>query len=143
MNTTALLNQLLSDYQIHYQNLRGFHWNIKGPKFFELHAKFEELYNDAQLKIDEIAERILTLKGRPLHSFSDYTEHANLKEVKNVSEAQQCMQCIVENMSYLVTLQNQILEQAASVDDKGTEDMMTQYIAFHEKTLWMFNAWLG
>ena len=54
--TTALqLNDLLSNYQMFYMNLRGFHWNIKGKKFFELHLKFEELYNDALIKVDEIA----------------------------------------------------------------------------------------
>lgn len=51
------LNDLLANYQIFYQNLRGFHWNVKGSNFFELHAKFEEYYNDAIEKVDEIAER--------------------------------------------------------------------------------------
>ena len=55
------LNVLLADYSLFYQNTRGFHWNIKGEKFFELHVKFEKLYNDLLLKIDEVAERILTL----------------------------------------------------------------------------------
>ena len=63
------LNDLLSNYQLFYMNLRGFHWNIKGKKFFELHLKFEELYNDALIKVDEIAERILTLSETPFHSF--------------------------------------------------------------------------
>ncbi|MFP3527074.1 ferritin-like domain-containing protein, partial [Pantoea sp. SIMBA_072] len=52
------LNELLSNYQVFYMNVRGFHWNIKGERFFELHAKFEETYDDLLLKIDEIAERI-------------------------------------------------------------------------------------
>ena len=52
------LNELLANYSVFYQNVRGFHWNIRGERFFELHVKFEELYNDLFLKIDEIAERI-------------------------------------------------------------------------------------
>jgi Ferritin-like domain len=66
------LNVLLANYSIFYQNTRGYHWNIKGDKFFELHAKFEELYNDLLLKIDEIAERILTLGQTPPHNYTDY-----------------------------------------------------------------------
>jgi starvation-inducible DNA-binding protein len=66
------LNVLLANYQIYYQNLRGFHWNIQGRDFFELHVKFEELYNDGAIKIDEVAERILTIEATPLHSFTDY-----------------------------------------------------------------------
>ena len=75
MNSEKLiieLNQLLSDFHIYYQNTRGFHWNIKGKRFFELHVKFEELYTEALTSIDEIAERILTIGGTPLHAFDDY-----------------------------------------------------------------------
>ena len=60
-----LLGDLLANYSTFYQNVRGYHWNIKGEKFFELHLKFEELYNDLFLKIDEVAERILTLGHAP------------------------------------------------------------------------------
>ena len=63
------LNHLLANYSIFYQNTRGYHWNIKGEKFFELHVKFEELYDDLFVKIDEVAERILTLEHSPLHRF--------------------------------------------------------------------------
>ena len=76
------LNELLADYQLFYQNLRGLHWNIKGRKFFELHLKFEEYYDNAVIKVDEIAERILTLEGEPLHTFTDYLKISEIKEVK-------------------------------------------------------------
>ena len=61
----AELNKLLASYQILYMNVRGFHWNIRGNQFFELHLKFEEIYNDLLLKVDALAERILTLMGYP------------------------------------------------------------------------------
>ena len=70
------LNDLLANFQVYYQNLRGIHWNIKGKDFFNLHAKFEELYDDANMKVDEIAERILTLGETPLHTFEDYATRA-------------------------------------------------------------------
>ena len=76
------LNELLANYHIYYQNLRGFHWNIKGIHFFQLHAKFEELYNNALTKIDALAERILTIGQKPLHTFSDYMRVSTIKEVR-------------------------------------------------------------
>ncbi len=78
------LNILLSSYQMHYQNLRGLHWNIKGENFFELHLKYEELYTRAQVIIDDIAERILTLGATPLHTFSDYTSNSVIKAEPNL-----------------------------------------------------------
>ena len=66
----AKLNELLATYQVFYTNVRGYHWNIKGVNFFELHAKFEEIYTDLVEKVDEVAERIF-----PLHSpFIDHIE---------------------------------------------------------------------
>ena len=59
------LSQLLADFQVYYTNLRGFHWNVRGKSFFVMHAKYEELYNDAAEKIDELAERILQLGAVP------------------------------------------------------------------------------
>ena len=70
--TVVELNTLLADYHIYYQNLRNFHWNILGDNFFELHEKFEELYTDARVKIDEIAERILTLRYHPMSNLKDF-----------------------------------------------------------------------
>ena len=76
------LNQLLANYSVFYQNTRGAHWNIKGNDFFTLHPKFEELYNNLVLKIDEIAERILTLGATPNHNYSDYLTLSAIKESK-------------------------------------------------------------
>ena len=68
------LNTLLADYQIHYQNLRGLHWNIQGRSFFTLHSVFEQYYNQAAERIDALAERILMLGGKPLHTYQDYLD---------------------------------------------------------------------
>ena len=91
------LNLLLADYMVFYQNTRGLHWNIKGEKFFELHVKFEELYNDLILKIDEIAERILTLGGVPMHTFEDYLANAAIKSAKNVTDAVPSVKLILDS----------------------------------------------
>jgi starvation-inducible DNA-binding protein len=136
------LNQLLANYQLFYQNLRGFHWNVKGEKFFELHLKFEELYNDAVVKIDEIAERILTLGGTPMHAFADYLESAEIQTAKNVSEGQQCMELTLENMASLVKAEKGILPLAQEADDEGTLTLLTDYISQQEKTIWMLHSWL-
>lgn len=139
---TVLLNQLLADYQIFYQNVRGFHWNVKGREFFELHLKFEELYNDAVLKIDEIAERILTLEGLPLHSFSDYLKTATLNEEKGISNGIDGVGIVVNNLSVLIGIEREILSLATEAEDEGTLSLMSDYITETEKTLWMLNAYL-
>ena len=136
------LNQLLADYQIFYQNLRGLHWNIKGKEFFELHLKFEEFYNDAVLKIDEIAERILTLEGEPLHTFSDYISSSKIKEERSVTNGIEGVEIIMRNLSNIIILEREILSLAGDADDEGTVGLMSDYISQTEKTLWMLNSYL-
>ncbi|MFT5217849.1 MAG: starvation-inducible DNA-binding protein [Parvicella sp.] len=138
----AKLNDLLANYQLFYQNLRGLHWNIKGKEFFELHLKFEELYDDAVIKVDEIAERILTLEGEPLHTFSDYLKTTEIKEEKNVTAGERGVEIIVKNFSTLIVKERAILALAASADDEGTISLMSDYISQTEKTLWMLSSYL-
>lgn len=138
----SMLNQLLADYQLFYQNLRGFHWNIKGKEFFELHLKFEEFYDDAVIKIDEIAERILTLEGEPLHTFSDYINTSKIKEEKGITNGIDGVKIIVDNFSTLILLEREILAKAGDADDEGTVSLMSDYISQTEKTLWMLNSYL-
>ncbi len=137
------LNQLLANFQIHYQNLRGFHWNIKGKNFFELHTKFEELYTEAQENIDQIAERILTLGFTPLHTFSDYLEQAKIAEGKHVIQDYEAVNLLVESVQALIGIERQALEYAAELNDEGTVAMLSDFIAIQEKTVWMFSAWLN
>ena len=136
------LNGLLSNFQIYYQNLRGLHWNIRGKRFFDLHLKFEELYNDSQIKIDLIAERVLTLGGTPLHTFADYIENSKLQIGKNISKDVEAIQLILESLSVLLQAERVILAKAADINDEGTNSMMSDFIAEQEKTNWMLKAWM-
>jgi starvation-inducible DNA-binding protein len=142
-NLNLNLNDLLSNFQVYYQSLRGLHWNIKGKSFFELHLKFEELYTDAQEKIDMIAERILTLEGTPLHSFSDYVELAKVPVGKNISNDTASVDLIVKSLSKLIEIERNILNESDEANDEGTNSMMSDFIAEQEKTIWMMKAWLG
>ena len=138
----AELNILLSSFQVYYQNLRGLHWNIRGKRFFDLHLKFEELYNDSQIKIDLIAERVLTLGGTPLHTFADYIENSKLQIGKNISKDVEAIQLILESLSVLLQVERVILAKAADINDEGTNSMMSDFIAEQEKTNWMLKAWM-
>jgi starvation-inducible DNA-binding protein len=137
------LNNLLANYQVFYQNSRGFHWNIKGEKFFELHLKFEELYNDLQLKIDEIAERILTLGGTPIHSFAGYLKVAEIKPIENETNGPACIGHILDAFAKLLIKEREILNLSAGLNDEGTNAMASDYIREKEKLVWMYSAFLG
>lgn len=136
------LNNLLADYMMFYQNTRGLHWNIKGEKFFELHLKFEELYTNLLLKVDEVAERILTLGATPLHTFEDYKKTAKIKIVKDVSDGKKGVQSILEAFEILIVRQRELLDFSADAIDEGTNALMSDYIREQEKLVWMYSSYL-
>lgn len=142
-NLAEKLNELLANYQIFYTNVRGLHWNIKGEKFFELHAKFEELYNDLFLKIDEIAERILTLAQSPYHSYSKFLEVSEVKEAVNLSGAKESVQSILDAFEIILKKQREILSLSGDAEDEGTNALMSDYIREQEKLIWMYSAFMS
>jgi starvation-inducible DNA-binding protein len=139
------LNILLANYQIHYQKVRGCHWNVKGRHFFDLHVKFEELYNNAQLTIDELAERILTLGKSPVSTYADYISTSSIKEIKTDGLPEEKMvEAILADFKQLIDLEREVIENATeNVGDEGTADMIIGFLRFKEKTSWMLRAWNG
>ncbi|GGC72084.1 DNA starvation/stationary phase protection protein [Pedobacter quisquiliarum] len=136
-----LLNDYLANYHIHYQKLRGCHWNIKGSNFFTLHVKFEELYTEAQTTIDEIAERVLTL-GKPPHSrFADYINESRIKEIDTIGMQDMAMiDAILDDMSKLIEMERELLEATDEAGDEGTNDMVNRFMQFKEKNTWMLRS---
>lgn len=137
------LNILLANYSVFYQNTRGYHWNIRGEKFFELHLKFEELYGDLLLKIDEVAERILTLGHSPNHNYSVYSKVSSIKESSQVSDGTKAVRDILSSLQHIIVLQRELLNLSADANDEGTNALMSDYIRAQEKLVWMYSAFLN
>ncbi|MBS1634501.1 MAG: DNA starvation/stationary phase protection protein [Bacteroidetes bacterium] len=137
------LNKLLADYQVFYMNVRGLHWNIRGEKFFEMHLKFEELYNNLLLKVDEVAERILTLGSVPLHTYTDYLKKSELKEARNIHKSHEAVQLIVDALQKIIRRERDLLQLSADASDEGTNALMSDYIREQEKMIWMYSAYLN
>ena len=142
-NLANKLNTLLANYSIFTQNTRGYHWNIKGEKFFELHEKFEELYNDLSTKVDEVAERILTLEHAPKHNYSDYKKLSTIAEaIIETSNGIEGVKDVLNSFKIIITLQRELLEIANDTNDEGTASLMSEYIASQEKLVWMYSSFL-
>ncbi len=141
-STTAKeLNVLLADYHLYYQKLRNFHWNVVGNNFFDLHIKFEEMYDDAKLKIDEIAERILTLRFQPTSNFTDYLKMSNIKESPSETKDLKMVEILLNDHGKLLKQMRTVIEKADAAGDEGTIDMIGGFIGYIEKISWMLDAW--
>ncbi|MDF9798557.1 starvation-inducible DNA-binding protein [Catalinimonas alkaloidigena] len=137
------LNQLLADYQLYYHNLRGFHWNVKGHLFFQLHDKFEDLYREASEAVDVIAERIRALGATPLHTIEEYFQQAQLSSAKNISKGEEAVSIAMKNSQVLLYDLKEVLHLAESFQDEATITVISELITETEKRIWMLKAFLG
>ncbi len=138
------LNDLLANYHIHYQKLRGCHWNVKGGHFFTLHVKFEELYTNAQQTIDDLAERILTLGKSPYSTFADYIKVSKLNELNTAGmKDTQLVLAIMDDFSQLIDMEREIMTLTADAGDDGTNDLINSFMQFKEKNNWMLRSFCG
>ena len=135
------LNTLLSDYNLYYQKLRSFHWNIQGRNFFDLHKQFETMYNEAKVKVDEIAERILTLRHHPVSKFSDYLKISSLTEASVMISDKDMIEELLNDHKIMLAQMSHVVSKAESAKDEGTIDLIGAYIRELEKTSWQLNAW--
>ena len=134
------LNVLIANYQIHYQKLRCFHWNVVGHDFFELHQIFEDEYNQVKLQIDELAERVRVFGKKPLSTLTSYLETADIKEVDEDLTAEEMVEEILNDFEILLSFILEAQEVAAEHGDVATDDTLTGYIKRTEKIHWMLSA---
>ena len=139
-NVVTALQNLLADFQIYYTNLRGFHWEIKGRGFFVLHEKFESMYDDTATKVDEIAERILTLGGTPENKYSGYLKVARIPEVSGVTSSHMAVDNILNTYKHFIAEERKLIDLANEANDAVTADMLTGYLKEQEKMIWMLVA---
>lgn len=138
----AKLDGLLADYQVFYTNLRGFHWNIQGDKFYELHGLYEEYYDEIAEKIDEIAERIVMLGGVPANRFSDYLKVSRVKEVSGVFDWKTGVIHVLETLKLLLGELRDLLPLAIQAKDSATIHWANHGIISFEKKIWMLSAYV-
>lgn len=143
MSLLNKLNDFLADQQIFYVKLHNLHWYVKGQAFFTLHAKFEELYDQAATVVDDVAERILALGGSPIASMKKALEASSLSELDDEKiSGQEAARVLLEDIKTLKEKSKEIRGLAAEDGDGVTEDQFNNYAGTYEKLIWMLAAYL-
>jgi starvation-inducible DNA-binding protein len=135
------LNGFLADATVFYQKLRHYHWNVAGPEFFDLHAKFEEVYTAWAVSIDEVAERVLMVGGVPLHTLASMLKTATLQEDESVPGGRDMVDAVLADLNALRARAGTVIEAAEAASDRGTVNLLDGLCDVIEKEAWMFSAW--
>ena len=137
------MNVQVATWSVLYTKLHNFHWYVKGPSFFTLHVKFEELYNEATLHMDEIAERLLALGGKPVATMKEQLELSVVKEATTKETTEQMVDTVVKDYNKVMKSLKKGMELAAADGDDMTEDLFNAIHQNLEKHSWMLSAFLG
>ncbi|RSK28266.1 DNA starvation/stationary phase protection protein [Bacillus sp. HMF5848] len=140
---TQVVNKQIANWSVLYIKLHNYHWFVTGPEFFTLHAKFEELYTEAAVHIDELAERLLALGGKPVATMSEILETATIKEAAGQEDAKEMVRIIADDFTTVTAELKDGMSLADEVDDETTGDMLLAIHQSLEKHVWMLNAFLG
>ena len=132
------LNEFLADLNVFYRKLQNYHWNVQGKDFFQVHAKLEELYNEINEQIDEIAEHILILGGKPLGTVKDYLDISTIKEAENKKiKSAEIYNNLLSDFEELNKKAIEIKEEAEIEKDYATSSLIDEYILDYGKIIWM------
>lgn len=137
------LNKLVSTYSVLYTKLHCFHWYVSGPSFFTLHEKFEELYNETTLNLDELAERILSKGGKPVATLQEHLNLSLIQEATGNETSDEMVAATVSDFKIIMKALKETMNIAGEEGDDRTEDMLNAMFQSLEKHTWMLNAFLG
>ncbi|CAM4386455.1 DNA starvation/stationary phase protection protein [Paenibacillus alkaliterrae] len=137
------LNLQIANWSVLYIKLHNYHWYVKGSQFFTLHAKFQEFYEEAALHVDEIAERLLALKGKPIATMKEYLSASSIKDASGKEDAVQMVDQLIEDFTTIIGELKEGMEAAQEAGDETTADMLLAIHTTLEKHVWMLNAFNG
>jgi starvation-inducible DNA-binding protein len=139
-----LLNTLLADEYILFTKTRNAHWNVQGPNFIALHKLFESQYEELDIIIDDVAERVRELGHFAVGSLKDFTSLTRLSEHNHeFSDPNNIIQTLMEDHEAVIrSLRKDITVISEKHKDQGTADFMTGWMEQHEKMAWMLRAHL-
>ena len=141
--TVEKLNLYLANLNVLYRKVQNYHWNIVGGGFFAVHEKLEEYYDAINEQIDDVAERILSIGGRPLGTLKDYLAVTTIKEAENREiSIPEAVADVKKEFEAMLKLAKEVKEAADEENDYGTSALVDEYISTYEKNLWMLNAYL-
>ncbi len=146
MNSNSLtdkLNVQLSNWSVLYFKLHHYHWYVKGPHFPVLHAKFEELYDMAALKLDELAERILSIEGKPVSTMKEFLAQATITEADKAKTENDMLSATIEDLKELIEGLKAAASSAEEAEDTATSDMLIGQVEELQKQVWMLKATLA
>ena len=134
------LAKLLADTYAVYLKTHGYHWNVRGPNFSQLHALFMAQYTEMWTAIDEVAERIRALGELAPQGYGAFGNLSSIKDGDPTKDAAAMIKDLIESHESLIGTLYGVLPTAQEAGDEVTASLISDRLTAHEKHLWMLRA---
>lgn len=138
--SAAAIRVLMANTYTLYLKTHGYHWNVEGPHFQQLHVQFMEQYTEMWTAVDELAERIRALGYLAPVSYGEMAKLSAVKEEEGTPDWQKMVQTLAQGHELVAKSARDVLRIAEAIGDDATADVVTPRITIHEKTAWMLRA---
>jgi starvation-inducible DNA-binding protein len=140
---TEDLKSLQANVVAMYAQAHGYHWNVKGMLFKQLHAFFLEIYEDVYDSIDTISENIRKLGDDAPFGLKTWSnsQTVSVKENPNLSPVDMLIELTSVNMVIINQLKA-IFRSANASDEQGLANFIAERIDKHQFWNWQLRATL-
>ena len=141
VEVVALLNQRLAEAIDLQTQSKQAHWNVKGPAFIALHKLFDEINEDVEGYVDEIAERIVQLGGIAEGTVGAVEERSKLPDYPlGLSTGAEHVAALSDALAAFGRAVRIGIEEMNELEDAGTADLLTGISRGVDKWLWFVEA---
>lgn len=142
MELIASLRKTLANVVVEYFHAHGFHWNVVGPEFQQLHEFFQEVYEDIYSSIDPMAENLRKLNVKSPFRLSEFMADSTINETNPV-EAMDMVHALSMINTKVIESLNETYTLANSVNEQGICNFIAERIDMHKKWAWQMRSLLG
>lgn len=141
----AMTNHIIANQGMLHIKLHQYHWYVKGPSFFSLHEKFEELYNDNEGYFDKMGERLIASGSKPFSTAEQFGQYSFILEsaADKYLSAEEMVEHLADDYRTTRDVTGKTIILAQKEKDAVLEDLLINYKSYLDKTIWMLQAFLG
>jgi starvation-inducible DNA-binding protein len=138
-----LLSVLVSSSTLLSDKLHGFHWNVIGPDFGQLHELFGDAYEEVDEAIDDLAEQLRQLGYPAPYGLDVHLQQSVIPAVTGMLDDKTMLHIAYQDHLKMVDLCKQLEDAAEQANDQATLQIAIDRQMAHSKAAWKARSFLG
>jgi starvation-inducible DNA-binding protein len=137
------MKKVLADTFVMYMKAHGYHWNVIGADFPQLHEFFGDLYEELHDAVDPIAEHLRSIDSFAPGTIQRMKELASIPEDDAIPNSGKMVTNLLAANQMVLTSLKEAFNIANGVGEDGLANFLQDRMDIHKKHNWMLKATAG